>query len=224
MNPNWRNRYLRYRAYFLNVMLKYREKPQVRAYLEILLSFVTISVFGVFAIKPTAVTIAQLLKEIEAKKAIVAQMEAKIGNLEEAQRVYTDNSEKIAILESAIPKRPSPQEFARQVEGLSGKNQVEILKVTTSGGPLVGKPKVEPVIVEEGVEAPPQELFPLLNFSINMKVSTPQYGSLSAFTSDILYKIRNPIRLDVIRMDTQSEKEGKSIILIINGKIPYHSE
>lgn len=205
-------------------MLKYREKPQVRAYLEIMLSFITVAIFGVYAIKPTAITIAQLLKEIEAKKVTLAQMEEKIKNLEQASQLYSDNSEKIALLETAIPRRPSPEGFARQVEGLSGRNGVEILKVTTSGGPLIGKPKVEILAPVEGEVAPPPEEFPQLNFTVNMKVPIGQYVALSSFNADLLYRIRNPIKLAVVRFDTQSERDGKNIVLVVNGKIPYNPE
>jgi hypothetical protein len=226
MNPSWRNKYLRYKLFFLNVMLKYKDKPQVKAYLEIILSLATISIFGVFAIKPTAVTIAQLLKEIEAKKTTIATMEEKIGNLEKAQTVFNDNSGKIALLEIAIPKRPTPEGLTRQIEGLSGRNNVEILKVSTSGGPIQGKPQIEPAVVVENPEGVPvePELFQKLGFTINMKVPSNQYVSLANFSSDLLYKIRYPISLDVIRMDIQSEKSGKNITLTVNGKVPYDSQ
>lgn len=233
MNPNWRNRYLRYKLFFLNVMLRYKDKPQVKAYLEILLSLITVSVFGIFAIKPTAVTIAQLLKEIEAKKATIVIMEEKIANLQKAQSIFNENVEKISLLGTAIPKRPTPEGFARQVEGLSGKNNVEIMKVTTSGGPILGKPMTETQVEitnsgeatdnpEEVIVEP--ELFQSLVFTINMRVPSSQYVSLANFSSDLLYKIRYPIKLDVIRMDAQSEKDGKNITLTVNGKIPYDTE
>jgi len=208
MNPNWRNRYLRYKTFFLNVLLRYKDKPQIRAYLEILLSLATISIFGVFAIKPTALTIAQLLKEIEEKKATLATMEEKISNLRIASNVHNQNLEKIALLETSIPKRPKPEDFAKQVEGLSGKNSVELIKVSTSGGLLTG-------------ERTQADSFENLGFSIGTRVLVDNFAQMSGFTSDLLNNLRNPISISSIRFDSQSEKDRRTIILNINGEIPY---
>jgi hypothetical protein len=38
MNPGWRGNYFRYKSYFLNVMGQYRERADIKAYIEILLS------------------------------------------------------------------------------------------------------------------------------------------------------------------------------------------
>ena len=81
MNQSWRREYLRYKSYFLNVMGRYKERADVKVYLEILLSLATISVFAIFALRPTILTIAGLLKEIETKKETLAKMDEKISNL-----------------------------------------------------------------------------------------------------------------------------------------------
>lgn len=204
-------------------MLQYKKKPQLRAYLEILLSLVTISIFGVFAIKPTAITVASLLKEIEEKKATLAKTEEKIQNLHAASLVFEENKQKISLLEVAIPKKPEPDIFAKQIEGLSEKNSVQILKVSTSGGPLLGTSdaqnnnQVDP-ITGEAIPAPE---FSLLGFSIIMQTPLGEYSSLSGFASDFLFRTRYPINIDRVIFGVQDEKEGKNLLFTVTGKIPY---
>src|SRR3972149_11044320 len=100
MNPGWRNNYLRYKSYFLNVVGSYRERADIRVYLEILLSLVTVSIFSIFALRPTLLTIAHLTREIQSKQQTLKTMEDKIGNLGQAQSLYDRERAKIALLES----------------------------------------------------------------------------------------------------------------------------
>jgi len=72
MAPAWRNSYLRHKTYFLNISSQYSKKQDVRMFMELLLSLATVSLFAVFAIRPTLITIAELYKEIQGKKTTVA--------------------------------------------------------------------------------------------------------------------------------------------------------
>ena len=122
MNPSWRKNYLRYKTYFLNVVARYKEREDVKVYLEILLSLLTISVFAVFALRPTLITIAQLIKDIQGKKETVAKMDEKIGKINKAKVLYDSEKERIALLDTAIPAKPQAEVFIRQIEGLVGKD------------------------------------------------------------------------------------------------------
>ncbi|MCK4588646.1 hypothetical protein KAT60_02400, partial [Candidatus Woesebacteria bacterium] len=88
MALGWRRGYLRYKSYFLNVIVVYKRRKDLRMFLEITLSLVTISFFAVFALKPTLLTIAELTKEIKTKEETVAKMDEKIQNLERGQQIY----------------------------------------------------------------------------------------------------------------------------------------
>ncbi len=80
MALGWRKDYLRYRSYFLNVLNLYKRKEDLRMFLEIMLSLSAISFFSIFALRPTFLTIATLLKEINAKKGTIITMDTKIKN------------------------------------------------------------------------------------------------------------------------------------------------
>ena len=96
MRPtDWKKNYVRYRSYFLDIAGRYKERTDIRVYLEILLSLTTISIFSIFALRPTLLTIGGLIKDIEAKKATLVKMDEKMKNLSQAQNLYDQEREKI---------------------------------------------------------------------------------------------------------------------------------
>jgi hypothetical protein len=115
MALGWRKDYLRYRSYFLNIVNVYKQRRDVKAFLELILTLVTISFFALFALKPTLLTIIELLREIEAKEETVEKMDTKIQNLQQAQTLYIQEAARIKLLETAIPDKPAPDLFVRQI-------------------------------------------------------------------------------------------------------------
>ena len=81
MQIGWRQKYATSRNLFTKTMASYSQKPSLKAYLEILLSLFTISILGIFAIRPTTITIGKLYNEIKAKEETIKRMDQKIQNL-----------------------------------------------------------------------------------------------------------------------------------------------
>ena len=103
----WRGQYLRYRDFFLNIWSVYRRRKDVMAFLEILFSLSTISIFSLLALRPTLLTIAQLVKDNQAKEASIAKMDDKIKNLGIAQGILSRDAANINLVESAVPTAAS---------------------------------------------------------------------------------------------------------------------
>src|SRR3989344_5547608 len=217
MNPGWRSNYLRYKSYFLNVIGRYRERADIRVYLEILLSLFTVSIFSIFALRPTLLTIAELIKEIEARKETLAKMEAKIENLAQAQSLLDRERPRVALLKTAVQEKYEPVILARQIEGLSLKHQSPILGLSAGKGVISGNGTSTSNQTENG-EAPVAS--ENLEFSFETSASIDQYTLLSNFLID-LEKLLMPVEIIGIRMNTQEKTEGKSIFLSIDGTLPY---
>ena len=81
MAGGWRSNYLRYRSFFLNIYNVYKRRPDLKMFMEILLSLGTISFFAAFALRPTALTIVDLLEQIDEKETTIEKMDQKIQNL-----------------------------------------------------------------------------------------------------------------------------------------------
>ncbi len=217
MALGWRKDYLRYRSYFLNIVSVYKQRRDLKAFLELILTLVTISFFALFALKPTLLTIIELLREIEAKEETVEKMDTKIQNLQQAQTLYLQEEARINLLETAIPDKPAPDLFVRQIEGLSTSYPVNLLGITIGEVTLLG---------EEKEIRSKDELQPLpegskgITFSISIAGS---YQSLVNFLS-ALEDMRRPVAVDAINILSPQLEETQNLILVVTGRTPYLKE
>src|SRR3972149_9457050 len=214
MGPAWRTNYLRYKRFFLTFFSQYQDRQDLRMFLEILLSLVTISLFSLLALRPTLITIAELIKEIESKKETVAQMEGKIENLSQAQTVWDQEINKIRLLETSIPKNPIPDGFIRQIEGLAFKDSVSVLSMSTAEITLVGKDKGE---VEETLDGLVLGTSGEVVYSARVAAD---YQELLSFLSDI-DKMRRPTNIESLTIDMTKTDQGLQLVLVMKGSIPY---
>jgi hypothetical protein len=215
MALGWRKEYLRYREYFLNIVVLYKQRPNVRMFLEIMLSLATISFFSAFALRPTLLTIAQLLNEIEAKEEVIAKLDTKIENIGIAEGVYTSEAPRIPFTVQSVPTNPSVEILTRQVEALAVANQVNLLGVSFGEVVLAGEEKQAPRSDSE-ISPLPEGAAPV-TFSISV---TGSYQSLFNFLSS-LENLRRPIRIDTTGMTASVTEEGKKIVLLVSGRVPY---
>ena len=220
MNPGWRGNYFRYKSYFLNVMGQYRERVDIKIYIEILLSLATISIFAVFALRPTLLTIAELIKEIDTKHQTLTKMENKIQDLSSAQTLYDRERSRINILLTSIPDKPNPEVFARQIEGLSEKYGPQITEITVGEAVIAGKDA-------SSEEIKVKETTPLPEGSTEVPVSAifiadlNQYSNLSAILTDFEKALR-PVKIDNIHLATiTTDEDIKLLSLTLEGRLAY---
>lgn len=221
MNPGWRLNYLRYKSYFQNMIGRYREKSDVRAYIEILLSLATVSVFAIFALRPTLLTIATLMKEIESKRETLEQMQAKIDKLNSAQTLYDRERSRIDILFTSIPTNPNPEVFARQIEGFSEKHGLSIAEINIGEAVILGKDTKSTSSTEKGLSPLPGGSLGL-NVSATYTTDLDRYFSLSNLVSDF-EKSRRPAKIDTIRIKTTTDTKERIKVLEfdIEARLPY---
>ena len=104
----------KYKNYFQDIRIFYEQRQDVKIFLEILLSLATIILFSIFAIRPTLLTIGQLLTEIQNKEVTVAKLNEKIENLKTAQVVYESSGGVLSLLDTAIPSETEIEKEAYQ--------------------------------------------------------------------------------------------------------------
>jgi len=219
MQENWRSGYFRYKDLFLNIYQLYKKRQDVRMFTELILTLVTSGVFLVFALKPTILTILDLVKEIKAKEDTVAQMDTKIQNLKKAQGVITQEQNRISILESAIPDGPEPVAFSRQIEGIAGLNNTGILGVSLSQMTIVGEASTSKSSKNKDVF--PEGAQPL-TFSVGF---SGNFESLLNLVSSA-ESTRRPMKIDSLIITRPKSKDGNTDILglAITGRVPYFLE
>ena len=214
MALNWKKDYVRYKELFLKLLIVYKKRNDIRMFLEILLSLITITVFSIFALKPTLLTISQLIKDNREKEETINKMEQKIKNIATAQNIYNQNIEKISLIEQAVPNTPTPENLLRQIEGIAYTNSVTVIGSSVNEVVLIGEEKKKNNKNE--IKNLPENVS-TITFSVNL---TGPYLSLYSFLFN-LENSRRPLIIDNININS-SKKENESIIVMsITGQTPY---
>lgn len=127
-----------YQRYLYNIVALYKQRQDLKAYLEILLSIAAVGVFVIFAIKPTFITIADLIVKIDNQQKTSDALDLKIKNLGIAQTTLNQQQNNIKLLDDAIPSGPSYPAYIRQVEGAIQKEGVTEDNLTSKNIDLLG--------------------------------------------------------------------------------------
>ena len=216
MALGWRGQYFRYKEFFLNILELYRKKQDLRMFLEVILSLTTVTIFLLFALKPTATTIVNLLKEIDEKEETVDKLDEKIRNLSTAQDVYDQEVDSVPIIESSFPNSPAPDLFAGQVQGLANKNSVSVLGISVGETTLFGKsPSKKSSSVADLKPLP----VPAKEMSVSLSVNG-SFPNLISFVKDI-ENGRRPMKIDILGINSSVTENGQTITMIISGRIPF---
>lgn len=214
MNNGWKKDYLRYKDFFLNVLNAYNQKPNLKKYLELSLSIITVLIFSVFAIKPTVLTIIELNKEITQKEKTSTVLKLKIKNLQAASNLMRSEAQNIEFINQAVPVTAKPEILIRQIESLSKESSLNVLGLSSSDVTLVGK--ASDVKKSKDLEALPENANGLpFTFS-----ATGSYQNIFSFIQKI-ENLRRPIMIDSFVINSSVTDTGKILILTISGRVPF---
>ena len=216
MATGWKKEYTRYKGFFLNILELYKKRPVIKVYLELFLTLVTIVLFSLFALRPTILTIVELLNDIETKEEAVAKMDTKIANLQKAQSIHTQELSRIALLDTTIPKSPSPDTFAQQIEGAAATKNSGLVGISIENTKLVGSD--EQIKIKKDEEVLPHGA---LGISVSLNF-TGDYQSLHDLLSTLEF-MRRPIEIMTLNfVKPSTDLFGPDILnLSISGQAPY---
>ncbi len=122
MERQWNNQFGKYRSEVENLFTLYQARPDIQAYLEIILSLITVIVFGLFAIRPTANTITALIQENRGKEETLNILNIKIKNLTQASQVFEQNKDKILLVNNAVPETQDSNNTINVIQNALDKN------------------------------------------------------------------------------------------------------
>lgn len=204
MALSWRSRYSR----GLTPILK---KPRAAAYVMLILSLLTAAFFGLFAIKPTLVTISRLMREIKDGKEIDAKLSQKINALTTLDQQYRALENDLIVVETALPTKPEFDSILAQLEKVANENQVELSTVIFQPLELATARQVN--------LRPPTAKIGFTLTPIAFKASfVGEYQNLTA-TLASLYQLK---RLTTLKALTISPtREGEGLILHLTGEGYY---
>lgn len=215
MAIGWRGQYYKYREFSINLLAIYRQRSDVQAFLEIILSLTTIIIFTVFALKPTILTMISLTKEIKTKKETLAILNQKISDLQTANNIYINQQSKMPIIDSAVPTVPQPDVLAKQLYGLATKNSVTVTNISIDKTLILGNGSV--------AKAGSENLKPLPKNAQSMPVTInvkADYKNLLLFLKDI-ESFRIPINIDGLLISMSKLESGTILTELITGRAPF---
>lgn len=132
---DYKKEYERYRKYYQSIEPELK-KPANRAYTAIVLSFLVVSLFAWYAIRPTMQTIFTLKREIVDKTVVNSKMEDKISSLIEAQAVYQEIEPDLPLVDQALPESTDAIRAVVQIQSLAQDVHVTISSLSLSSIPL----------------------------------------------------------------------------------------
>lgn len=214
MALGWKGQYVRYREFYLNVMQVYKKNADLRAFLEVSLSLTTVTIFLVFALKPTALTIISLLQTIKEKQSTIASLDLKTRNLQTASGIFEQYQNVIPDVDIAVSTAADPDVITKQIQGIAAKNGVTIMGLSIGQITLIGK-DTSPKKTQDYKPLPgnPKEMA----ISISVK---GEYESLINFAKDF-ENLRVISKIDVFGINSSQTEQAQFIVAIISGRVPY---
>lgn len=215
MDNNWKKDYQRYRNFISNIIERYKSKPNLKIYLELMMSITTIVIFVIFAIRPTIITILELNKEIQKKEVVLTQLKTKVKNLQTAGNLIRSEALNIRYVDLAIPTKSNPETLIKQLEELSNQNSLNLMSVTLSDVVIFGdtvtqkKKRGEIALPENAMELP---------FTLSAAGS---YQNIINYLKAI-ENMKRPVMIDNLSINSNIKDTEKIIVLTITGRVPFY--
>lgn len=95
----------------------------------LVLTLVTLSIFGLFAISPTLSTIANLRKQLDDSNLVHEKLEEKIANLELLNRQYNLIEKDVPLILTAVPQTPDTSRLVGQLQAIALFSSVQITRI-----------------------------------------------------------------------------------------------
>lgn len=146
MNP----RYSRYYTYIRPVL----RNPKIQTYSGFVFSIVTITIFTIFAIRPTLRTIVGLQKSINEQKTVLENLKVKAQNISQGKTNYDNLPSSVKLkLDSLIPQKLELSNLTNNLSDIASLKQASISSMqfqAISVKPSPGGPIKKPTLRELG--------------------------------------------------------------------------
>lgn len=109
---------------------QFYHNPVAKVSMELFLTVGLVIFLALFAIRPTLLTMSDLLKEIEDKTELNDQLDKKVAALGSAQSIYLALEERLPVLDAAIPSSPQTIRTLKIIEKLATDNEVVVSSIS----------------------------------------------------------------------------------------------
>lgn len=189
-------------------LVDFYKNPIARVSMELIFSIVAVLFFAVFAIRPTLLTMSELIKEIEDKRSLDEQLGQKIASLSTAQNQYQLFSQQFYLLDEALPKTAQINHSLQVVEKMASDNRLVIQSITISGVPN-----------ELAMADASSFERSLLTFNIDV---SGDYLDIRQFIEDVINSRRMMI-VDQVGFSLGSSRFQKNLTAVVRINLPYYA-
>ncbi|GIK84379.1 MAG: hypothetical protein BroJett025_10010 [Patescibacteria group bacterium] len=189
------------------VLNQFYMNPVAKASTELFLTVGLVLFLGAFAIRPTILTMSNLLKEIETKKELDASLTKKIAALQTAQTQYVSIENELEVLNEAIPEQPDIILGTKLIEKMAADNRVVINSLSISDLPEDSESTV--LFTQKSKQ--------LLNISIRI---TGDYVSIREFV-EALRNSRKSFVVESVVFALEEDRGNKKLGANITVGTPY---
>lgn len=206
---DWKTEVHRYRYYFVNLKT-IGKREDVSSFAELTATFLVISFFILFAIRPTFVIVARLMREIQQQQEVSEKLQKKVVALRMAQEEFSNNMNRLYLVDQALPEKPDFPLliFAVEKEAQETDTQIQSFSIT----------KISVKSSEDVKPKTAQVSF----FDFNL-ILTGDYKNLKEFLGK-MEDLRRIIKIDSISFGKakKAEKEPLKIKLSVTGRANFH--
>jgi len=193
--------FVKYKRYYTFIEPFFKD-PVMRTYSSLVLFFLTVSFFILFAIKPTLNTIISLNKQIADGRMTNEALQQKINALSLAQNEYASMTTYFPIIFSTLPEKPKVADFISTLERMASASGVTISSLQFQAVNLLDAP-----VKEEGNPS-------LREVGFNTVISG-DYKNIVTF-SEYLRKFQRVTSLANLNIGPSREKAGAKNTLTVN--------
>lgn len=173
---------------------KQRENQKMVKLFEVGGTFLLISFFILFALKPTFLTISSLIGDIKSKQLLNKELKTKINDVIAAQDLFSQAQERYSLVESSFPENPRFFQATSQVLSSLQSHQINL-------------DKIDYLIKDQNY------------FTTNISTSSSYLSALS-FINDLLQN-RRLMGLDTFTFSVSKSEQVQNIDINIPLKVYY---
>jgi len=166
--------------------------------------------FAVFAIRPTLLTMSDLIKEIDDKKTLDQALTQKVAALSTGQNEYLTLQSRLVVLDEALPPDPKLVEALKIIEKVASDNSISISSLGVPKLPQVNDqiidPNTSPTLTRQN-----------FNFTVNV---VSDYANIRTFVA-ALQATQRMIIVESINFTINEELSGKALEANVNINMPY---
>lgn len=191
-----------------NAINTFYEKPIAKASLELFFSIGLVLFLAFFAIQPTLITMSDLVKEIDDKKALSENMSKKLAALSSAQVEYAAIRNQLTLLDQAIPIQTDIITILKTIEKIAADSQIIITSLA---------------VVEMPATMPSDTDFSALERkSIPIRINVVgDYMSIRMFVENLISN-RKVFVTDAITLSVSEKSTTKTLQATISITVPYY--